>query len=614
MSTVSITAPPAGLPARVAAHALATPTALAVHDGINSLTYHQLNSAARKFAGVLSARGVEAGTAVGLLLPHGIQSVVAQLAVWWAGGHYVPLDPAYPDERITAMLTETGAVLTIGDPELLAAAPIPPETSLALSAVPPIPLNSELDELPAARPWDPEATAYVIYTSGSTGRPKGAALTHRGVELMATGIPCSPLLPEDRVLFHSPMAFDASAFEVWAPLANGATVVVCASGRPAVEHLATEAAHLGVTVAFLTTSLFHHLAARGSALFGLVRTVVTGGEALSASHARGVLRAHPTLELVNAYGPSESTTFATAHHVRDEDCDAPPPIGRSLPGASTHVLDDCMRQVPHGVRGELWISGPRLAAGYVAQPALTAERFIEPSGRTPQGAGSAAAWDGRLYRTGDLVSTRADGALEFHGRSDDQVKVRGHRIEPGEIEHALDCHPAVREAVVVVRRSSAEDARLTAYIIPASGASWEPGSLREYLAARLPAHLIPSNWAVVDGFPFTAGGKVDRRALAERPLPMKLGNTQDGTPSPGPGLSPLQQVVADAWSAALGLPVDRPDANFFDLGGHSLLALTVVEDLRDDLGAEIALAAFYATPTVAGHSALLEAALRKEDR
>ncbi|MFJ7205769.1 non-ribosomal peptide synthetase [Streptomyces sp. NPDC098789] len=606
--------PPAGIVARVAAHALATPDALAVHDGRHDLTYAQLIANAAQLAQALRLRGIGPGSAVGLLVPHSVRAVVAQLAVWWAGGHYVPLDPDHPDERITMTLRETGAALTVGDPDLLADSPVAAAHALPLPPLPfPVLPRAAGAPAPVAEPapYDPDATAYVLYTSGSTGRPKGVALTHRGAESMATGLPCDPLRPGDRMLFHSPMAFDAAAFEVWAPLAHGATVVVCATGRPAVEHLATEAAHLGADVVFLTTSLFHHLAARDSALFGLVRTVVTGGEELSGAHARRVLRLRPDLELVNAYGPTEATTFATAHRVHDADCAGAPPLGHPLPGAGAHVLDGRLRPVPRGATGELWLSGARLAAGYVAQPALTAERFVGP---TPG--------DARRYRTGDLVSVRADGALVFHGRTDEQVKVRGHRVEPGEVEHVLLRHPGVREAVVVVRRTSVEDARLTAFVVPEAGARCDTVALRDHVSALLPAHLVPGTWVLTDGFPLTGSGKADRRALARDPLPpVRTGGrpgigdrpAADGVAAPPP-LSPVQRVVADAWSAALGRPVDRPDADFFALGGHSLLALTVVEDLRRDLGAETALAAFYADPTVAGHGALLEAALREELR
>ncbi|MGK5544597.1 amino acid adenylation domain-containing protein [Streptomyces sp. URMC 127] len=591
---------PGGVLGRVLAHAAAEPSALAVTDGELTLTYGELTAAARRLAGALRARGVGRGTSVGLLLPHSVGIVVAKLAVWWAGGHYVPLDAAYPRARTEAMLAGAGVCLVVGEKDLLEAAGIPAVRTLALTAGGLAGCYgtdaADDNDLPEPPAYDPGATAYVMYTSGSTGRPKGVAITHRGV----AGLTCDPdfltVTGRDRVLFHSALTFDGSPFELWAALANGAAAAVPTAGRQSLEGLARDAERLGATVAFLTTALFHHLAARRSPLFSVLRSVIVGGEALSARHARAVLRAHPWLELVNGYGPTETTSFATAHRVRDADCDAPPPIGRPVAGATAHVMDDHGREAAPGERGELWVGGPRLAAGYLGQEALTAERFVEhPTA-------------GRLYRTGDVVSARPDGTLEFHGRVDDQVKVRGFRIEPGEIEHALRDHPRVADAAVTVVRAGEDDARLVAFVVPDGEGQPAVAALRDHLAGRLPAHLLPNAWSVVDALPLTRTGKVDRRALAARPLP--------GLPQPGnasgpvrPELTPLQRAVADAWARALECEVDDPDADFLALGGHSLLALGVVDDLREDLGVELTLAAFFAAPTVAGQAALVEEAL-----
>ncbi|OKI02642.1 non-ribosomal peptide synthetase module [Streptomyces sp. CB02923] len=607
--TTATTTTASGLPGLVSHFARTTPDALAVTDGETFLTYAELAAAARDFARVLRDRGVRPGDAVGVLLPHSVPTVVTQLAVWWAGGHYVPLDADYPPPRVAAMLDTAGAVLTVGGKDLVEAAGIPGDRAL-----PPPALGTERagDDAPAPAEdaYDPDAVAYVMFTSGSTGQPKGVAVTHQGIARLAHRPEYVTITPRDRVLFHSPVTFDASAFEVWGALANGAAVAVSTADRLSPTGLARDAERLGATVTVLTTALFHHLAVRRSPLFGVLRSVLAGGEALSAQHARAVLRAHPWLELVNGYGPTEATTFATAHRVTDADCDGPPPIGRPVAGTTAYVMDEHGEPVAPGVRGELWLGGPRLALGYVGQPDRTAERFV----------GRPAA--GRLYRTGDLVSARPDGTLDFHGRTDDQIKVRGFRIEPGEIEHALRGHAGVADAAVVVQRPAPDDARLVAFVVREGGTAPGGAALRAHLESRLPAYLVPNAWAFVDALPMTGAGKVDRRELAARPVdgigtgPVEDpatapadGPEADGPSAPAALLSPLQQVVADLWSQALGHSVDDPAADFIALGGHSLLALCVVEDLREDLGVEISLADFFAAPTVAAQAAHVERAL-----
>ncbi|MFJ3791082.1 non-ribosomal peptide synthetase [Kitasatospora sp. NPDC090091] len=597
------------VPALIARYAGQHPCALAVTDGSISLTYRELVDAASRLAAELGRRGVRPGSAVGLLCARSTRLVVAELAVWWAGGHVVPLDPAYPRPRIAEMTGDAGVRLTLGDKALLADAGLADDQVLVLTETGPSesgaagtgtaagPTADGLADRPAATP---EAVALVHYTSGSTGRPKGVQVPHAAVADLATAPDSVRLGPGDRVLFHSPATFDAATFELWAPLARGAAVAVSPAERPTAEELARDVERFGVTTAFLTTALFHQLAARRSRIFGVLRTVVAGGEALAAEHAGAVLRAFPWLTLVNGYGPTEATTFATLHRVEPADCAGPVPIGRPFGGARAYVLDDAQAPVPDGTRGELWIAGTRLALGYLGRPELTAERFRDLPGI------------GRAYRTGDLAVRRPDGTLEFHGRLDDQVKVRGFRIEPGEIEHALRAFPEVAEAAVVVRRAGREDAALTACVVPAEGTRPAPEALRRRLAERLPAHLVPTAWTVLDALPLTGTGKVDRRALAG----------DDTAPAPAEGadpataaaaLTPIQQVVAEAWSRALERPVTAPDADFFAEGGHSLLAMWVVDDLREDLGVELPLGDFLDHPTVAGQAALIERALLAAD-
>ncbi|MEU5539809.1 amino acid adenylation domain-containing protein, partial [Streptomyces sp. NPDC020362] len=471
-------APATALPALVARHAELTPNALAVVDGDTTLTYGRLVQAGRALAARLRDHQVARGDRVALLTTRSARTVVAQLALWWAGAVCVPLDPAQPRPRTEAMIADAEVTLTVGDAKLLDAAAL----SGPVLALPEEPLTSgrPVDEA------DPDSPAFIMFTSGSTGRPKGVAVPHGAIAELVTAPDYVTLTARDRVLFHSPMTFDASTFEVWGALANGAAVVVCTVQRPSLEDLARHIEHHGVTVAFFTTALFHQLAARSSRVFAQLRSVVVGGEAMAAAQAREVLTAFPWLELVNGYGPTETTTFATAHRVTERDCDAPIPIGRPIAGATVHVLDGEGSPVPDGDRGELWIGGSRLAHGYTGLPELTAERFVDHPAA------------GRLYRTGDIVSFRPDGTLEFHGRNDDQVKVRGFRIEPAEIEHALRQQPDVDDAAVTVDRTGTPEARLVAFVVAAPGPVPPPGALRERLTAVLPAHLVPDAVTLVE--------------------------------------------------------------------------------------------------------------------
>ncbi|WP_043194544.1 non-ribosomal peptide synthetase [Streptomyces sp. NRRL F-2664] len=575
------------LPALVARHAALTPDALAVVDGDTTLTYGSLLQAGHALAARLRAHGVTRGDRVALLTARSSRTVVAQLGLWLAGAVCVPLDPAQPRPRTDAMIADAEVTLTVGDAKLLdAAAPAGP-----VLALPEEPLTNgrPLDES------DPDSAAFIMFTSGSTGRPKGVLVPHRAVAELVTAPDYGTVTGRDRVLFHSPMTFDASTFEVWAALANGAAVVVCTEQRPTLEDLARHVERHGVTVAFFTTALFHQLAARRSRVFAQLRSVVVGGEAMGAAQAREVLTAFPWLELVNGYGPTETTTFATAHRVTARDCAGPVPIGRPVCGATAHVLDADGRPVADGDRGELWIGGSRLAHGYTGLPELTAERFVEHP----------AADGGRLYRTGDVVSLRPDGVLQFHGRNDDQVKVRGFRIEPAEVEHALREQPDVDDAAVTVDGAGTPEARLVAFVVPAPGPVPSGSALRERLAAFLPAHLVPDAVTVLERLPLTPAGKVDRRALTAR------AHGADGRSAEGsaPPMTPLEQAVADVWARALGTDVPHADAEFLLIGGHSLLALVVTEDLREELGVEITLAEFFAAPTVAAQAALVERVL-----
>ncbi|MFF4382526.1 non-ribosomal peptide synthetase [Kitasatospora sp. NPDC001547] len=581
--------PGEALPALIARQAERRPDALAVTDGSTVLTYRELVDAAGRLAAVLAARGIGPGSAVALLCARSTRLVVAQLAAWRAGALVVPIDPAYPRPRIAEMTADADVRLVLGDKGLLAEAGLPEERTLVLTE-----RGTEAADGTVPDAAEPAAPALLYYTSGSTGRPKGVLVPHAAVTDLVTTEGAFVLGPRDRVLFHSTVSFDAATFELWAPLARGAAVAVSPSERPTAEDLVRDVERFGVTTLFLTTALFHHLAARRSRVFGVLRTLAVGGEAISAEHAGAVLRAFPWLELFNVYGPTEATTFTTLHRVTPADCAGSVPIGRAFGGARAYVLDERLAPVAPGAVGELWIAGDRLALGYLDRPELTAERFRELPGI------------GRAYRSGDRVRQRPDGALEYHGRTDDQVKVRGFRIEPGEVEHALLQLPEVAEAAVVVRRAGQDDAALTACVVLAEGCRPTVETLRARLAEQLPAHLVPTAWTVLAALPLTGSGKVDRRALAaDEPAGAQT--------SAGAELGPIQQVVAEAWSRALERPITDPAADFLAEGGHSLLAMWVVDDLREDLGVELSLADFLDHPTVAAQAELLERALLAAD-
>ncbi|MFH9352391.1 amino acid adenylation domain-containing protein [Kitasatospora sp. NPDC017646] len=587
-----MTPAPLTLPALIARQAEQHPTALAVTDGDTYLTYRELLDASGRLAAVLAARGIGPGSAVGLLCARSTRHVVAQLAVWRAGALVLPLDPTYPRPRIAEMTADADVRLVLGDKALLAEAGLPAERTLVLTE-----RGTETTGGAVPDAVEPDAAALLYYTSGSTGRPKGVVVPHRAVTDLVTAPDAIAVGPRDRVLLHATPSFDAATFELWAPLVQGAAVAVSPADRPTAEELVRDVERFGVTVLLLTTALFHHLAARQSRIFGVLRTVAVGGETLAPEHAGAVLRAFPWLELLNVYGPTEATTFTTTHRVTLADCEAGAlPIGRPFGGARVLVLDEQLAPVEPGTVGELWIGGERLAHGYLNRPELTAERFRDLPDH------------GRAYRSGDLVRQRPDGVLEFHGRTDDQVKVRGFRIEPGEVEHALLQFPEIAEVAVVVRRAGQADAALTACLVLADGAGTAVETLRTRLAERLPAHLVPTAWTVLGKLPLTGSGKVDRRALADAPDPLAAG------PAPADAeLTPIQQVVAEAWSRALERPITDPAADFLAEGGHSLLAMWVVDDLREDLGIELSLADFLDHPTVAGQAELLERALRAAD-
>ncbi|MCA1707671.1 MAG: amino acid adenylation domain-containing protein, partial [Actinobacteria bacterium] len=493
---------PATLPELFQAQVARTPANIALVMGHVSITYAELNARANRLAHRLVRLGVQPERTVGLLMARSIDLVVAELAIIKAGGAYVPLDVRAPVSRMQLLLTETAASVLLTDRTWEATAQkIHSGQTILADADPSV--SDESADPPAVVPY-PDNLAYVMYTSGSTGTPKGVAVRHRDVVALAFDRRFQGGA-HDRVLLHSPVAFDASTYELWVPLLNGGQVVIAPSDDLDAGILRNAVLKQGVTGIFLTSGLFRMVAQESPECLSGAVEVWTGGETVPAAAMRQVLEACPGLVVVDVYGPTETTTYATERGM--STVDAVPdmvPIGRPLDNMRVYVLDRLLRPVPPGVPAELYIAGAGLARGYLGRPGLTAERFVAcPFGVLGE----------RMYRTGDVVRWTPDGELEFVGRTDEQVKIRGFRIEPGEIETLIRQHPGVSETVVIAREDQPGAKRLVAYVIPANDTAPAADELRELVAGSLPDYMVPSVFVTLDELPLNPTGKLNRRAL-----------------------------------------------------------------------------------------------------
>ncbi len=614
------------------------PAAVALAWDGGELTYGELEARANRLARRLRADGVAAEARVAVCLERSPELIVTLLAVLKAGGAYLPLDPAYPAERLAAMLEDGEAPVLVTVERLLGALPAHAARTVLLDRDA-ASIAAE-DAAPLSNRAFPESLAYVLYTSGSTGRPKGVAVPHRGIVRLVTQDAFARFGEDEVFLQLAPIPFDASTLEIWAPLASGGRLALFPPEAPSLEALAEALARHGVTTLWLTAGLFHQMVEVQLPALAGVRQLLAGGDVLSVPHVRKVLatlagRSAESLAngpiLVNGYGPTESTTFTCCHVMRaGAELGATVPIGRPIDNTRVVLLDAGLRPVPIGVPGELFIGGDGLARGYLGRPDWTAERFVPdplaaeeggaPGGRPvdPNGASGA-----RLYRTGDLARWLPDGTVEFLGRLDHQVKVRGFRIEPGEIETALAAHPDVAAtAVVVVPNRSAEGERneaqvgkrLVAYVVlrrtptvtgPRESAAErhperERGSfvrdLRSWLAGKLPDYMVPAAFVALDALPLTASGKVDRAALARTEV------AADAAPAAA-ARTPVEELLAGAMAELLDGRRLGPDDDFFELGGHSLLAVRLVSRVRELLGVELPVRAVFERPTAAALAA-----------
>lgn len=566
------------------------PAAIALLCGERQVSYRELNERANKVAHYLQRRGVGPDTLVGVCLERSPEMVVALLAVWKAGGAYIPLDPAYPPERLLFMIEDARPRVLLTEERC--------RGLFAASGADAVCLDSEWsifdqeggdDLTPTAGPAN---LAYVMYTSGSTGKPKGAMILHRGlVNYLCWAIKTYAVEPGRSVPVHTSISFDLTVTSLYTPLVAGGIVELLPEDIGA-QNLVSALLRGGdrslvkITPAHL--QLLSQQISPDSAA-GMSRTFVIGGENLLAETLEFWRVAAPETRLINEYGPTETVVGCCVYELRLADPHSGSvPIGRPIANTQLYVLDSSLKPVPPGVMGELYIGGVGVARGYLNRPELTAERFLpDPFRALPEA---------RLYKTGDLARYRTDGTLEYLGRTDDQVKVRGYRIELGEIEATLAAHAKVKSCAVVAREDEGGHKQLVGYLIATGADAPSTEDLRLFLKERLPEYMVPARFMFLDALPLTVNGKVDRKALpAPAVKPSGLGN--GGAPR-----TETAKVVAALWSELLHVDGIGLDDDFFDLGGDSMTAVALVTRLRAAFGCDPGLATLFERPTIAGIS------------
>ncbi len=586
-----------------------TPDAIAAEFAGEQLTYRELNARANQLARYLGKQGVGPEVLVGVCVERSFEMLISILAVLKAGGAYVPLDPTYPPERIAFMIEDAGLSLLLTQDRLV--------KDIPTCGARLIPVDSDVEII--ARECEdnltveitPRNLAYIIYTSGSTGNPKGVQIEHRSlVNFVEAAVAAYEIKPFDRVLQFASLSFDLSAEEIYSALVCGAAVVLRTDEMiSSPREFLNQCGAWRVTVLDLPTAYWHELtdALDGERVMlpASVRLVIIGGEKALLERVRvWQTFAGESVRLVNSYGPTETTVAVTMCDLRQPDENGlrqNVSIGRPILNTTAYVLDELRRAVPIGVPGELYIGGAGVARGYLNRPELTAEKFIsDPFSKDATA---------KLYRTGDLVRYNSDGNIEFVGRVDNQIKIRGFRVELGEIEQALRSHPGVTDSVVVLFEDDAGDKRLVAYVVPAGGSQLTFTELRNFLKAKLPSYMLPAALETIAALPLMPNGKIDRRALPE---PQQV--RPEACESFVAPRTLMEALLASAWCEALRLERVGVYDNFFELGGHSLLAARVVSNLRHTMQIELGMVDVLRSPTIAELAALLEARRPRDEQ
>ncbi len=560
------------------------PDAEALVFGAERLTYRQLDQRSNQVAQFLRQQGLQHEDRVGIFMDRSIGMVVSMLGILKAGGAYVPIDPDYPAERLKFIADDTDVRCVFTEKtvrsKLPTSAPLvyvdDPDSAVARCSNEPVPNIST-----------PESIAVAIYTSGSTGKPKAACIPHRAAVRLVRNTNFVQATSADRVSQVSSPSFDAAILEIWSALTNGATLIgirkeVLLDPSEVTKLLQAER----VTILFVNTAYVHRIGRDAPEVLKGPRKIMFGGEAAEPGPLRNILRHVPPGTLVNLYGPAENSVVSSAYEIQavSEDC-VSIPIGRPIANTRMYLLDKCLHPVPIGLQGEIYVGGDGVARGYWNRPELTAQRFIPDPFSDRPGA--------LLYRTGDLARLRENGEFEFNGRIDDQIKIRGHRIELAEVREAIASHADVKQVALMVREDKPGDRQLVAYVTLRQPLQSASELLRLHVKQKLPAHMVPAAFVILDSIPLNTNGKVDRKAL---PPPSSRTEAAAGYSAPK---TSLERILAKVWHELLGVDRIGVNDNFFDLGGHSLLAARLVAHIEKETGQNIPVATLFEAPTIA---------------
>lgn len=573
----------------------AAPETIAVEcDGVE-VTYRALHRWSNRLAARLRAAGIGHGSIVGINARRTPDVIAGLLGILKAGGAYMPLDPALPTKRLRYMLDEADVRCVVAPS---GAIDLPSD----IHRIDPGGASHEDPNNGRTCPSDAHSLAYLMFTSGSTGEPKGVMVEHRGVVRLVKGTNYARFGRDEVFLQLAMPAFDASTFEIWGCLLNGGRLVQIPDERLGSKEIALHIRETGATTLWLTAGLFHRLVDHELNCFEGVRQLLAGGDVLSPSHVRRFIEAVPSCTLINGYGPTENTTFTCTYAVESADRLAPSvPIGRPISNGRVYILDAYRNPVPIGMPGELYAAGDGLARGYLNRPELTADRFVpDPFSPTP---------GARMYRTSDRVRFLADGVIQFLNRTDDQVKLRGHRVELGEIEHALLRDPAVTKAAVVAREDSSGERQIYAFVVAADPATpIAPDLIRRELAKTLPSYMVPAAILEIGSLPLTALGKIDKNALPA--VDRNRHGRQSRKTAPR---TPVEVLLAEIWCEQLGLSNIGIEENFFDIGGHSLAAMKLLFRIAEEIGVGLPMHVVFDAPTIKGLSLAVTERMVVED-